>query len=129
MFIYSDITIVRFIKQLRKFLQWHSITMFMIKTIGELIDGLSIVNIKIFYLVDKVLKNEHTREDAKKIQDLNLVRSGYVNAINDYFKENQPDIKVGPDGHVVNSADQRISSRNETNEVEEPLKETFSPNV
>jgi hypothetical protein len=63
------------------------------KTIGELIDGLSIVNIKIFYLIDTVLKDKHTREDAKKIQDLNRLRSEYTNAINEYFKERQ-DIKV-----------------------------------
>lgn len=63
------------------------------KTIGELIDGLGITNIKIFYLVDKVQRNEHTREDAKKIQDLNKLRSDYVNAINHYFKERK-EIKV-----------------------------------
>jgi len=65
----------------------------MLKNIGELIDGLGIVNNKIFYLVDKVQRDEHTREDAKKIQDLNRLRSEYVNAINDYFKERQ-EIKV-----------------------------------
>lgn len=59
------------------------------KTIGELIDGLGIVNIKIFHLVDKVQRNEHTLEDAKKIQDLNTLRSQYTNAINAYFKERQ----------------------------------------
>lgn len=63
------------------------------KTFGELIDSLTITNNKIFYLVDKVQKDEHTREDAKKIQDLNKYRSELVNAINDYFKERQ-DIKV-----------------------------------
>ena len=63
------------------------------KTIGELVDMLGIVNIKIFYLVDKVQKNEHTKEDAKKIQDLNSLRSQYTNAINEFFKERQ-DIKI-----------------------------------
>jgi len=63
------------------------------KTIGELIDGLSITNIKIFHLVDKVQRNEHTRGDAKKIQDLNKLRSEYTNAINEYFKD-RIDIKV-----------------------------------
>jgi len=68
------------------------------KTIGELIDGLTIVNNKIFYLVDKVnmdkiQKNKHTREDAKKIQDLNLLKSEFINAINSYFKERK-NIKV-----------------------------------
>jgi hypothetical protein len=59
------------------------------KTIGELIDELGIVNIKIFYLVDKVQEDKHTREDAKKIQDLNRTRSELRNAINDYFRESQ----------------------------------------
>lgn len=63
------------------------------KTIGELIDSLAITNNKIFYLVDKVQKDEHTREDAKKIQDLNKLRSDLVNAIDDYF-EGGKDIKV-----------------------------------
>ena len=59
------------------------------KTIGELIDELSIVNNKIFYLVDKVQKNKHTRTDAKKIQDLNKLRGKLVNAINKYFRQRQ----------------------------------------
>lgn len=65
----------------------------MVKTIGELIDGLGIVNMKIFYLVDKIQKDQHTREDAKKLQDLNKLRSEYVNDINAYFNERQ-EIKV-----------------------------------
>lgn len=57
------------------------------KNIGELIDELSITNIKVFYLVDKVQKNEHSKEDAKKLQDANSYRSQLRNAINEYFKE------------------------------------------
>ena len=63
------------------------------KTIGQLIDELGITNMKIFHLIDKVQKNEHTREEAKKIQDLNKLRSELVNAINEYFREKQ-EIKV-----------------------------------
>lgn len=59
------------------------------KNIGQLIDELSVTNIKIFYLVDKVQQNVHTREEAKKIQDLNSYRSELTNAINDYFNEKQ----------------------------------------
>jgi hypothetical protein len=59
------------------------------KTIGELIDELSITNIKIFYLVDRVQQDKYDKEDAKKIQDLNRTRSEYRNAINEYFEENQ----------------------------------------
>jgi len=33
-------------------------------------------------LVDKVQDDSHTREDSKKIQDLNLYRSKLKNAIN-----------------------------------------------
>ena len=63
------------------------------KSIGELFDILSVTNIKIFYLVDKIQKNEHSREDAKKIQDLNLYRSKITNAINEFFDERQ-EIKI-----------------------------------
>jgi len=52
------------------------------KTLGELIDELTITNLKIFMLVDKVQDDSHTREDSKKIQDLNLYRSKLKNAIN-----------------------------------------------
>jgi hypothetical protein len=63
------------------------------KNISSLIDELSITNIKIFYLVDKVQKDEHTKEDAKKIQDLNSYRSKLVNALNIEFGDGE-DIKV-----------------------------------
>lgn len=53
------------------------------KTLAQLIDELSVTNIKIFMLVDKVQKNEHTKEDAKKIQDLNMFRAELMNAINE----------------------------------------------
>lgn len=57
------------------------------KTIAELIDELSITNQKIFALVDKVQRNDHTKEEAKKLQDLNSYRSQLKNAINEFFKE------------------------------------------
>lgn len=63
------------------------------KTIGALFDELSITNIKIFFLVEKVQNDNFEKEDAKKIQDLNKYRSELVNAINDYFKERK-DIKI-----------------------------------
>lgn len=59
------------------------------KTIANIIDELIITNIKIFMLVDKVQKNEHTLEDAKKLQDLNSYRSELCNALNKEFKERQ----------------------------------------
>ena len=51
------------------------------KTIGSLIDELSITNNKIFYLIEKVNKDEHSLKDVKKLQDLNGYRSELVNAI------------------------------------------------
>lgn len=57
------------------------------KTISELIDELSVTNIKIFMLVDKVQKNEHTTEEAKRLQDLNTYRSKLMNAISEEFKQ------------------------------------------
>lgn len=64
------------------------------KTISELIDSLSVTNIKIFVLVDKVQKDEHSREDAKKLQDLNTYRSQLMNAINKELNEKGEIIKV-----------------------------------
>lgn len=63
------------------------------KTKAQLIDELSITNCKIFYLVDKVQRNAHTLEDAKKIQDLNTYRSQLVNALNEEFNDKK-DVKV-----------------------------------
>jgi len=57
------------------------------KTIGTIIDELTVTNIKIFYLVDKVQKNKHTRADAKKLQDLNQFRSELISALNHEFKQ------------------------------------------
>lgn len=57
------------------------------KTISELIDELSIINIKIALLVEKVDKNKHTLEDAFKIHKLNRKRSQLKNAINEFFNE------------------------------------------
>jgi hypothetical protein len=57
------------------------------KSIATLIDELSVTNIKIFMLVDKIQKNEHTKEDAKKLQDLNSYRAELCNALNKEFKQ------------------------------------------
>lgn len=63
------------------------------KTTASIIDELIVTNIKIFYLVDKVQKDEHTRGDAKKLQDLNQYRSELINALNYEFKQRKT-IKV-----------------------------------
>ena len=59
------------------------------KNIATLIDELSVTNIKIYHLVEKIQKNKHTREDAKKAQDLNRFRSELCNAINRELKERE----------------------------------------
>ena len=59
------------------------------KSIGTLIDELSVTNIKIFFLVDKVQMNKHTKKDAKKLQDLNSYRTKIMNAINKHFDEEE----------------------------------------
>ena len=64
------------------------------KTIGTLIDELISTNIKIFMLVDKVQKNEHTKEEAKKIQDLNSYRVELCNAINQELGDKTVQIKL-----------------------------------
>jgi hypothetical protein len=63
------------------------------KTIAQLIDELSITNIKIYHLEDKVADNTHTKEDAKKIQDLNRYRNELINALNEEFNQ-QVNIKT-----------------------------------
>ena len=63
------------------------------KSFSQIIDELTITNIKIFNLVDKIQKNKHTRADAKKAHDLNRYRSELCNAINRKFNEKE-NIKV-----------------------------------
>ena len=59
------------------------------KTVATIIDELISTNIKIYHLVEKVQNDEHTREEAKKIQDLNSYRSELCNALNKGFKERE----------------------------------------
>lgn len=63
------------------------------KTTAQIIDELSITNCKIFALVDIVQRDDHSREDAKKLQDLNGYRSQLVNALNEEFGDRQ-EVKV-----------------------------------
>lgn len=63
------------------------------KSIATLIDELIVTNLKIFYIVEKIQKNKHTRKDAKKAQDLNKFRSELCNGINREFKQRE-NIKV-----------------------------------
>lgn len=64
------------------------------KTLAELIDELSVVNIKIFMLVEKVTyATDFTNEEAKKIQTLNMYRSKLKNAISEWANE-RTEVKV-----------------------------------
>ena len=63
------------------------------KTFGELLDEYVTVQIKVFMLIDKIQRNEHTKEDSYKCQQLNRYRSELKNAINAYFNERQ-EVKV-----------------------------------
>jgi predicted glycosyltransferase involved in capsule biosynthesis len=63
------------------------------KTLSALVDEITVTNIKIYHLVDKITKDEHTREDAKRAQDLNRYRSELCNVLNREFKERE-NIKI-----------------------------------
>lgn len=52
------------------------------KTISTLIDELTITNIKIYHLREKMRKKQHTREDSKKLQDLNIYHSELFKGLN-----------------------------------------------
>lgn len=55
----------------------------MTKTLGELVDEISIVNIKIFMMVEALERHENTVEDAWKMNALVKRRSELRNAINE----------------------------------------------
>lgn len=57
------------------------------KTIGELVDFLSVINIKIFFLIEKLQDGKGTVEEAQKVQLLNKQRNEYMNAINEEFDQ------------------------------------------
>lgn len=67
------------------------------KTIADLIDELSIVNIKIFHLVE-VMEGEDNdtivAEAARKVQKLNRQRSQLINEINERFGWSTMNVKM-----------------------------------
>lgn len=63
------------------------------KTIGELVDEISIVNIKIFMMVEELERHENTVEDAWKMNALVKRRAELRNAINKKVGD-RIDIKV-----------------------------------
>jgi hypothetical protein len=64
------------------------------KSLSELIDELSIVNVKIFMLVERVERDDHTREDATAMQTLIKYRSRLKNAINELWEGGRQEVKV-----------------------------------
>ena len=51
------------------------------KTLGQLIDELTIVNIRIWHLIDKVIDRTATLEEAQAVQSFNAQRSELVRAV------------------------------------------------
>lgn len=52
-----------------------------IKTIGQLLDELTICHIRIWMLIDKVMAGTASMEDAQRIQQENAKRNSLVRAI------------------------------------------------
>lgn len=52
------------------------------KSTATLIDELTVVNIKIYHLVERMEKNKNTPEDAKKVRELNKYRLELHSALN-----------------------------------------------
>ena len=51
------------------------------KTLGQLIDELIVVNLKIWHLIDRVMDGSGTLEDAQAVQGFNSQRSELVRTI------------------------------------------------
>jgi hypothetical protein len=61
-----------------------------VKTVGQLTDELSILNIRIWMLIDKVMAGTATPEESQSVQVNNAKRNEYVRAIDKLL--NQADI-------------------------------------
>ena len=59
------------------------------KTIPELIDELSVTNIKVFFLIEKIQDGRGTIEDGQKVQSLNKYRSKLMSALAEEFKQEE----------------------------------------
>lgn len=59
-----------------------------VKSLGQLIDELSIINIRIWMLIDKVMTGVATPEEAKSVQEYNAMRNKYVRAIDALLAQN-----------------------------------------
>lgn len=64
------------------------------KSISELIDELSVTNIKIYMMVEEVEAGRNSKEDAQKMQSLIKYRSALKNAINQELGDRKEEQKV-----------------------------------
>ena len=51
------------------------------KTLGQMIDELCVVNLKIWHLIDRVMDGSGTLEDAQSVQEFNSQRAELVRVI------------------------------------------------
>lgn len=65
-----------------------------IKTLGQLIDELTILNIRIWMLIDKVEAGTATTDEAQAVQKHNATRTQYVRAIDRRLGERDIGSKV-----------------------------------
>ena len=66
------------------------------KTVGQLIDELSILNIRIWHLIDKVTDGSATLEEAQAVQRHNSTRNRLVRAIDRRMGQRDIGAKVYP---------------------------------
>lgn len=64
------------------------------KTVGQLIDELSIANIRIWTLIDKVMAGTATIEEAQRVQQVNSQRNELVRAIDRLLGQHDIGAKV-----------------------------------
>ncbi len=64
------------------------------KSIGTLIDELSVTNIKVFMMVEKVERKEDKPGDSQKMNKLVKFRSQLINAINEELEGDSEIVKV-----------------------------------
>lgn len=66
-------------------------------SLGSLIDELSVVNIKIYHLIDTIEREPTDKivaESARKAQILNRQRSKLINEINERLGQNEMTVKI-----------------------------------
>lgn len=67
---------------------------YMKKSIGQVIDELSVTNIKIYMKVEEVEAGKNEAQDAQKLQKLIKYRSQLINAINEELGDSSEIVKV-----------------------------------